>query len=126
MLRLTVSGPPGSGTSTLVSKLCEDRGWSSVNGGELFRNEASQRSLSVEEFSALCKQDLDVDRSLDTLLKQVLTDPDAPEVVESRLCCWWAYQLGLTCPRLWLSVAHEEDVRRIWNREGSYNERCLT
>jgi cytidylate kinase len=79
MLRLTVSGPPGSGTSTLVSKLCEERGWSSVNGGELFRNEASRRGLSVEEFSALCKQDLDVDRSLDTLLKQVLTDSDAPK-----------------------------------------------
>ena len=125
MLRLTVSGPPGSGTSTLVSKLCEERGWSSVNGGDLFRNEASRKGLSVEEFSALCKQDPDVDRSLDTLLKQVLTDPDAPEVVESRLCGWWAYQLGLKCPRVWVAVSDEERARRIQNREGGDYATCL-
>ena len=90
MLKLTVSGPPGSGTSTLVGKLCEDRGWSSVNGGDIFREQASNRGLSVTEFSALCKQDLDVDRSLDDILKQVMNDPDGAEVVESRLCGWWA------------------------------------
>ena len=55
MLRLTVSGPPGSGTSTLVGKLCEDRGWSSVNGGDIFREEASDRGLTVGAFSARCK-----------------------------------------------------------------------
>ena len=125
MLRLTISGPPGSGTSTLVSKLCEERGWSSINGGEIFRNEASRMGLSVEEFSALCKQDLDVDRSLDMLLKQVLADPESPEVVESWVCGWWAYQLGLKCPRVWVAVSDEERARRIQNREGGDYATCL-
>ena len=125
MLRLTVSGPPGSGTSTLVSKLCDDRGWSSVNGGDVFREEASRRGLSVEGFSALCKQDLDVDRSLDTLLKQVLTDLDGPEVVESRLCGWWAHELGLECLRVWVAVSDEERASRIQNREGGDYGTCL-
>ena len=118
VLLLTVSGPPGSGTSTLVGKLCEDRGWSSVNGGDIFREQASERGLSVAEFSALCKQDLDVDRSLDDILKQVMSDPDGPEVVESRLCGWWAEELGLSCLRIWVSVSEEERARRIQNREG--------
>ena len=125
ILRLTVSGPPGSGTSTLVGKLCEDRGWSSVNGGDIFRKEASNRGLNVVEFSALCKQDLEVDRSLDTIVRSAMSDPEGPEVVESRLCGWWAQELGLQCPRVWVSVSDEERARRIQNREGGDYRTCL-
>ncbi len=118
MLRLTVSGPPGSGTSTLVEKICQSRGWSSLNGGELFRAEANERGLSVVEFSALCKQDLDVDRTLDAKLKEILCSPDSPDVVESRLSGWWAHLLGLDCLKVWVSVSDEERARRIQAREG--------
>ena len=40
MLKLTVSGPPGSGTSTLVKGLCHKTGWTSANGGDIFRDHA--------------------------------------------------------------------------------------
>ena len=118
MLRLTVSGPPGSGTSTLVEKICQSRNWSSLNGGEIFRAEAAERDLSVVEFSALCKHDLDVDRALDEKLKEILSRPDSPDVVESRLSGWWAHQLSLDCLRVWVSVSDEEMARRIQTREG--------
>ena len=118
MLRLTVSGPPGSGTSTLVEKICQSRNWSSLNGGEIFRAEAAERNLSVVEFSALCKQDLNVDRALDEKLKAILSRPDSPDIVESRLSGWWAHQLGLDCLRVWVSVSDEEMARRIQIREG--------
>ena len=107
MLRLTVSGPPGSGTSTLVDKICQSRDWTSLNGGEIFRNEAANRGLSVVQFSALCKQDLDVDRALDTKLKEIISSKNSPDVVESRLSGWWAHQLGLDCLRVWaVSYTH--------------------
>ena len=125
MLRLTVSGPPGSGTSTLVGKLCEGRGWSAVKGGDIFREEASNRGLTVVEFSALCKKDLDVDRSLDTVVRNAMSDPEGPEVVESRLCGWWAHALGLQCLRVWVSVSDEERARRIQNRAGGDYQTCL-
>ena len=118
MLRLTVSGPPGSGTSTLVEKICQSRNWSSLNGGEIFRAEAAERNLSVVEFSALCKKDLNVDRALDEKLKEILSRPDSPDIVESRLSGWWAHQLGLDCLRVWVSVSDEEMARRIQIREG--------
>ena len=118
MLRLTVSGPPGSGTSTLVDNICQSRDWTSLNGGEIFRDEAANRGLSVVQFSALCKQDLDVDRALDTKLKDIISSKDSPDVVESRLSGWWAHQLGLDCLRVWVSVSDEERARRIQNREG--------
>ena len=118
MIKITVSGPPGSGTSTLVSKLVNSRNWSAVNGGGIFRNEATRRGISVGEFSQLCKEDLDVDRSLDILLRQYINDKDGPEIVESRLCGWWASNLGIDCLRLWVNATPEECARRIQMREG--------
>ena len=120
MLQVTISGHPGSGTSTLVSLLCEAKGWSSLNGGELFRQEAKRRNLSLADFGQLCKEDLEVDRQLDALLKEQMmrTDAEAPSIVESRLSGWWAYKLGLSAPRIWLEVDDIERSKRVQAREG--------
>jgi cytidylate kinase len=120
MLKVTVSGHPGSGTSTLVSLLCETKGWSSLNGGELFRQEAKRRNMSLSDFGQLCKEDLEVDRQLDALLKEEMMriDKDAPSVIESRLSGWWAYKLGLSAPRIWLEVDDIERAKRVQAREG--------
>lgn len=118
MVRITISGAPGSGTSTLVGKICAAKGWDSLNGGDVFRAEAARRGLSVGEFSELCKTDLDVDRSLDDLLREAMTRDGGPEVLESRLSGWWAHQLGLNCLRVWIHTSDEERARRVQNREG--------
>lgn len=124
MLRITISGAPGSGTSTLVGKIQEATGWKSLNGGEVFRAEAKRRNLSVGEFSELCKQDLDVDRSLDRLLKDAMTKLGGPEIIESRLAGWWANELAIDCLRVWVNTSDEERARRVQNREGgSFEER---
>ena len=120
MVLITISGHPGSGTSTLVKLLSEARGWSSLNGGELFRQGAKRRNMSLAEFGQLCKQNLDVDRELDLLLKDEMlrNDEDAPSIVESRLAGWWAYQLNLNIPRIWLNVDERERANRVQAREG--------
>ena len=126
MLRVTISGAPGSGTSTLVSKIQQSTGWNSLNGGEVFRTEAKRRNLSVVEFSELCKQDLDVDRSLDKLLKDAMTKSGGPEIIESRLAGWWAHELAINCLRVWVDTSDEERARRVQNREGGSFEQRLT
>ena len=57
MVLVTVSGHPGSGTSTLVKGLAETFGWDTLNGGDVFRGEARRRDLSLHEFEVLCKDD---------------------------------------------------------------------
>ena len=120
MLKVTISGHPGSGTSSLVFLLCEAKGWSSLNGGELFRQEAKRRNMSLADFGQLCKEDLEVDRELDSLLKEQMmrTDEEAPSVIESRLSGWWAYKLGLSIPRIWLEVDDIVRAKRVQAREG--------
>ena len=118
MVRITVSGHPGSGTSTLVSGLEQRFGWTSLNGGDVFRQEAKRRGMRLADFGELCKEELDVDRSLDALLKEKMVGESPADVVESRLAGWWAHNLGLNCVRAWLDVTDEERARRVANREG--------
>ena len=120
MVRITISGHPGSGTSTLVNLLRENKNWTSLNGGELFRQEAKRRNMSLADFGQLCKDDLNVDRELDALLKEQMlrSDEEAPSIVESRLAGWWAYQLDLDIPRIWLEVDEMERAQRVQSREG--------
>jgi cytidylate kinase len=117
MLKVTISGHPGSGTSTLVEKLIAHYSWKSINGGQIFRDEAKNRNISLSEFGRLCKDDQMVDRDLDEQLKNILLG-DEIEIVESRLAGWWAYQLDLKCIRIWLDVDNTERARRVANREG--------
>jgi cytidylate kinase len=125
LLKVTISGPPGSGTSTLVEKISASRGWESLNGGDVFREEANSRGLSVEQLSSEAKEDLDVDRALDLLLQNRMTSPDSPEIVESRLSGWWAQKNNINCLRVWISVSEEERARRIQKREGGDFGDCL-
>jgi len=125
LLMVTISGPPGSGTTTLVEKIVASRDWKSINGGDVFREEASRRGISVEELSSIAKSDYDLDRKLDELLKKKMSSADSPEVVESRLSGWWAHKSNLNCLRVWISVSEEERASRIQTREGGNFEDCL-
>lgn len=118
LLIMTVSGKPGSGTSTLVDLLSKNGGFDSVNGGDIFRQEAQRRKLSVEDFSRMCKENFEVDRSLDDALKDMILSENGPSIVESRLSGWWAYLAGVDCLRIWIAVSDEERARRIQSREG--------
>jgi predicted cytidylate kinase len=118
MVRLTVSGHPGSGTSTLVRGLTERFGWDSLNGGDVFREEAARRGMSLGAFGELCKHEPEVDRSLDTLLQERMQGKAPARIVESRLAGWWAHRLQLPCLRLWLDVSDDERARRVAQREG--------
>ncbi len=124
MTRITVSGHPGSGTSTLVSGLVKHFGWTSLNGGDIFRNEAARREMSLHDFGILCEQDLEVDRALDKLLQEQMLS-DSADIVESRLAGWWAYRLQIPCVRLWLEVDEHERAKRVANREGNSIEEAL-
>ncbi|MDP6292539.1 MAG: AAA family ATPase [Candidatus Thalassarchaeaceae archaeon] len=118
LVKITVSGPPGSGTSTLVEKLANEYSWLSLNGGDIFRKEAKDRNLTVGQFSELCKTNLDVDKSLDEILKKEIENPNGAEIIESRLSGWWAHLMGVDCLRVWVNVSPEECARRIQKREG--------
>ena len=126
LVRITISGHPGSGTSTLVEAICQHNGWTSLNGGEIFRQEAKSRNLSLSEFGNLCAKDFSVDSQLDEILKSKMVEPNGPKVMESRLSGWWAYLLELDCIRLWIDVSETVRAERVVGREGISFEEALS
>ncbi|RLE58590.1 MAG: cytidylate kinase, partial [Thermoprotei archaeon] len=67
-MRITVGGPPGSGTTTFSKELAKRLSLRYVYAGEIFRKEAKRRGLTLEEFSRLAEENPEIDRSLDRLM----------------------------------------------------------
>ena len=118
MKKVTISGHPGSGTSTLVEGLSKHFSWTSINGGQIFRNEAKERNMTLAEFGKLCSDDETVDLTLDEKLRAHILD-NSTNIIESRLAGWWAYKLKSDCVRIWLNVSEQERARRVTIREGT-------
>jgi len=116
MKKVTISGHPGSGTSTLVEGLSNQFTCASINGGQIFRNEAENRGMTLAEFGELCSNDESVDLTLDEKLRAHISD-NSTNIIESRLAGWWAYKLGTNCVRIWLNVSEQERARRVTLRE---------
>ena len=123
--KLTISGHPGSGTSTLVDGLCRNLNWEKINGGQVFRNMADERGVSLEEFAQLCMEDESIDQELDAMLAVTMQSEDSPEIVESRLAGWWAHKNGMQCPRVWIEVSEHVRAARVVNREGGSTDEQL-
>lgn len=111
---VTVSGPPGSGKSTSAAGVANALGYRHVSGGDIFRNLAAERDLSLAEFGALAEEDERIDRNLDKRLRTIARTEDNV-VLESRLAGWMAGEHADL--RIWLHAPLEIRASRIASRE---------
>jgi len=112
---ITVSGPPGAGKSSTCAALAERLGLEHVSGGDIFRELAAERGLTLSEFNALAEEDDDIDRDLDRRLREVALERD-DVVLESRLSGWLAAEHADL--RVWLDAPLAVRAERIAAREG--------
>lgn len=116
---LTVSGLPGTGTTTVSKILAEHYGMDFISGGEIFRGLAQERNMSLAEFGALAEADFSVDRLIDEKHRELSKERD-DLILEGRLAGLMAEPpVGVKCVRVWLKAPIETRVRRIMDREGS-------
>lgn len=71
---ITISGYPGSGTTTLASALAETKNTTYVNGGDIFRAMAKEKNMSVTEFGKYVNSHPEIDKQIDTQLRKVVTE----------------------------------------------------
>jgi len=112
-VRITVSGPPGSGTTTLARRLAERTGYRLISAGEVFRGLARERGMDLATFGALAEADPSFDRMIDERQREIAEATD-DIVVEGRLSGRMVSSADL---RIWLQAPLPVRVRRILERE---------
>jgi cytidylate kinase len=123
-MKITVSGPPGSGTTTLARSIAEKHGFELISAGEMFRDLAKERGLSVAEFGELAERDITIDALIDVRQKETAKTKD-DIVVEGRLSGWMVEDADL---RIWLNAPIACRAKRIATRDGmdEYTAREMT
>jgi cytidylate kinase len=110
-LRVTVSGDIGSGKSTFAKRLAEELDVSRIYIGQLMREEAAKRNMTLSDFNALLEVDDKVDREMDALTT-ARSKEFSKGVFEGRVA--W-YFVEAPDAKVFLSVDPLVAAERIWN-----------
>jgi CMP/dCMP kinase len=114
-LLITVSGPPGSGTTTTAEHVAARLEVDLVPGGEVFRAMAVERGLTLPEFGIYAADHPAVDVELDARL--AARAREGRVLIESRLAGWIAHNEKLAAVSVYVDCAPEERARRVARRE---------
>ncbi|NUB92239.1 AAA family ATPase [Haloterrigena sp. SYSU A121-1] len=116
-LFITVSGPPGCGATTLCERLADAMGCPYVSGGEVFRELAEDRDMSLNQLTAKADESDEIDRAIDQRLQQIAEKwgmANKPFILESRLAGWLAGERADL--RIWLDAPEGVRLERIEER----------
>lgn len=112
-MRITVSGLPGSGTTSLSRYLAERHGFTMISAGEVFRQLAKEHNLELAAFGRLAEEDPSYDKMIDARQKQIAEERDNI-IVEGRLSGWMVPQADL---KIWLFAPIGCRIQRIAFRD---------
>jgi len=112
-MRITISGLPGSGTTSLGKALAEEFGYRYVSAGEVFRDLARERGLDLASFGRLAENDSSIDRLIDERQKEIGQQSD-DIIIEGRLAGRMVDNADL---RIWLIASPECRAKRIADRD---------
>lgn len=117
---ITISGPPGSGKSTLSKILSSQLGMELVCMGDIFRKLAEQRCMSLEEFGLLAKCNEKIDSEIDEMQKRIAKERDNI-ILEGRLS---GFLLDAHL-KVWLKAPVGVRAERIAQREGKSASKAM-
>ena len=112
---VTVSGPPGSGKSTAGRLVAEALGLEYRSAGEVFRAEARERGMTLEEFGRYAESHPEVDRELDRAM-QALARPG--RLLDGRIQGPLCRRAGRPVHHIVVTATEEARVVRVARRDG--------
>jgi len=122
-LLITVSGPPGSGTTTTAEHVAARLEVTLVPGGAVFRAMARERGMSLAEFGLYATDHPEVDVELDARLAERARKGSV--LIESRLAGWICRNEGLVAVTAYIDCPAEVRAGRVAAREGLSVARAL-
>lgn len=119
-MKITISGPPGSGKSTLSKILSVMLGLELVSMGDIFRKCASDRCMSLEEFGRIANCNEKIDREIDEMQKKMAKEKD-DILIEGRIS---GFLIDADL-KVWLKAPLEIRAQRIAKRECKSVDRSM-
>jgi len=109
---LSISGLPGSGTTTVSKLLAKHYGVDLVNAGDVFRELAKEHGMTLAGFGALAESDASIDAKIDERQKEIANTRDNI-VLEGRL----AGHMAEGALKVWIKAPIDVRIERISRRE---------
>jgi predicted cytidylate kinase len=113
---ITISGVPGSGTTTIAKMLSDKLEMKMIYIGEIFRELAKEYNMTLMEFGELATDNPKIDKELDA--RQVKYAKLGNIVLEGRLSGWMVKKNGIKAFKVLLTADLETRINRVMNREG--------
>lgn len=130
-MMVSIGGLPGSGTTTLSKKIKEAFGMPHVYAGQIFREMAAEKGVTLAEFSLMAEKDESIDGEVDRKQKEMAQDNTVVEgrmtafIVDADLKIWLSAPLEVRVERVAKreNILYEESMDRIMKREASERKR---
>jgi len=120
-MRITISGPPGSGTTSLAKYLAEAHNLTMISAGEVFRQLAKEHAMDLAAFGRLAEADSSIDKMIDARQKEIGEKSD-DIIIEGRLSGWMIENADL---KIWLHAPIACRAKRISGRDGLSEEQAM-
>jgi predicted cytidylate kinase len=117
---ITISGVPGSGKTTVARLLSQQLGISHIYAGDIYRQQAAERGLSLAQLNQLAEKDHTIDRELDDRLAGHARGGD----VVRGTPCGSSPAMRTSTPSK-LADRHRPRAERVAEREGAEAARVL-
>jgi CMP/dCMP kinase len=107
---ITITGDPGSGKSTLGKKIAQELGYKRYYIGQIRRDAAKKRGMTLEEYNAYGEKHPETDREVDEYQKKLGQNEDN-FVIEGRTS-WFLIPQSI---KIYIKVDPQEGARRIFS-----------
>ncbi|MCL4447253.1 MAG: cytidylate kinase family protein [Thermoplasmatales archaeon] len=113
-MRVTISGPPGSGKTTVAEIVSKKLSYELITGGKIFRKQAKEMNITLAELGSVAENEDRYDKMLDDYLLDILRRSDNI-IVESRLSGWLCHLNGIEAFKVFVDAREKIRLERISN-----------
>lgn len=115
-MRISISGLPGAGTTTVSKKLAKKLNYKHIDVGQIFRQAALEHKMSLFDFENYVLKHLEEDRKIDQRVMDYARE-NKDIILEGRLTGWMTKRNKIPCFKVWFSAPKKIRAERIAQRE---------